>query len=99
MMEKAIFSDKKNPLPKYQKALILVGLQKYQEALDELERLREIAPHESSMYGLYPIYAFLNRNLFPPSHASCPPSCQNATALAAATFRESTPLAMGIRTL
>ncbi|XBI11823.1 hypothetical protein VPH35_138801 [Triticum aestivum] len=61
MMEKAIFSDKKNPLPKYQKALILVGLQKYQEALDELERLREIAPHESSMYALMgKIYKQLN---------------------------------------
>lgn len=61
MMEKAIFSDKKNPLPKYQKALILVGLQKYQEALDELERLKEIAPHESSMYALMgKIYKQLN---------------------------------------
>ncbi|KAG8094840.1 hypothetical protein GUJ93_ZPchr0012g18902 [Zizania palustris] len=52
MMDKAIFADKKNPLPKYQKALILLGLQKYPEALDELERLKEIAPHESSMYAL-----------------------------------------------
>ncbi|KQK17639.1 cell division cycle protein 27 homolog B isoform X4 [Brachypodium distachyon] len=61
MMDKAIFSDKKNPLPKYQKALILVGLQDYPEALDELERLREIAPHESSMYALMgKIYKQLN---------------------------------------
>ncbi|XP_051199189.1 cell division cycle protein 27 homolog B isoform X6 [Lolium perenne] len=61
MMDKAIFSDKKNPLPKYQKALILVGLKKYPEALDELERLREIAPRESSMYALMgKIYKQLN---------------------------------------
>ncbi|XP_006657144.3 cell division cycle protein 27 homolog B isoform X1 [Oryza brachyantha] len=61
MMEKAIFADKKNPLPKYQKALILLGLQKYPEALDELERLKEIAPHESSMYALMgKIYKQLN---------------------------------------
>uniref|UniRef100_A0A0D3GIR7 Cdc23 domain-containing protein n=1 Tax=Oryza barthii TaxID=65489 RepID=A0A0D3GIR7_9ORYZ len=61
MMEKAIFADKKNPLPKYQKALILLGLQKYPDALDELERLKEIAPHESSMYALMgKIYKQLN---------------------------------------
>lgn len=61
MMEKAIAADKKNPLPKYQKALILLGLQKYQEALDELERLKQIAPHESSMYALMgKIYKQLN---------------------------------------
>uniref|UniRef100_A0ACD5WXK6 Uncharacterized protein n=1 Tax=Avena sativa TaxID=4498 RepID=A0ACD5WXK6_AVESA len=61
MMDKAIFSDKKNPLPKYQKALILVGLKKYPEALDELERLRAIAPRESSMYALMgKIYKQLN---------------------------------------
>ncbi|KAL6603817.1 hypothetical protein ACP70R_044178 [Stipagrostis hirtigluma subsp. patula] len=61
MMEKAISADKKNPLPKYQKALILLGLQKYPEALDELERLKEIAPHESSMYALMgKIYKQLN---------------------------------------
>jgi anaphase-promoting complex subunit 3 len=52
MMEKAIFADKKNPLPKYQKALILLVLQRYLEALDELERLKAIAPHESSMHAL-----------------------------------------------
>ncbi|GJN38848.1 hypothetical protein PR202_gb27926 [Eleusine coracana subsp. coracana] len=61
MMEKAIFTDKKNPLPKYQKALILLGLQRYPEALDELERLKAIAPHESSMYALMgKIYKQLN---------------------------------------
>ncbi|KAG2612934.1 hypothetical protein PVAP13_4KG324000 [Panicum virgatum] len=61
MMEKAIAADKKNPLPKYQKALILSGLQKYAEALEELERLKEIAPHESSMYALMgKIYRQLN---------------------------------------
>ncbi|KAK3130845.1 hypothetical protein QOZ80_6BG0498730 [Eleusine coracana subsp. coracana] len=61
MMENAIFTDKKNPLPKYQKALILLGLQRYPEALDELERLKAIAPHESSMYALMgKIYKQLN---------------------------------------
>jgi anaphase-promoting complex subunit 3 len=61
MMERAIFADKKNPLPKYQKALILLGLQRYPEALDELEWLKAIAPHESSMYALMgKIYKQLN---------------------------------------
>lgn len=35
----------------------------------------------------------------PPKECYCLPSCQNATALAAATLRESTPWDMGMRTV
>ncbi|XP_057513900.1 cell division cycle protein 27 homolog B-like isoform X1 [Actinidia eriantha] len=52
MMEKAILADKKNPLPMYQKANILVSLEKFDEALKVLEELKEYAPHESSVYAL-----------------------------------------------
>ena len=52
MMEKAILADKKNPLPVYQKANILVSMEKFDEALMVLEELKEYAPHESSVYAL-----------------------------------------------
>ncbi|KAL5768764.1 hypothetical protein ACOSP7_015309 [Xanthoceras sorbifolium] len=52
MMEKAILADKKNPLPMYQKANILVGLENFDEALEVLEELKEYAPRESSVYAL-----------------------------------------------
>ncbi|GFY92020.1 CDC27 family protein [Actinidia rufa] len=52
MMEKAILADKKNPLPVYQKANILVSMEKFDEALKVLEELKEYAPHESSVYAL-----------------------------------------------
>lgn len=51
-MEKAILADKKNPLPMYQKASILISLEKFDEALDVLEELKECAPRESSVYAL-----------------------------------------------
>ncbi|KAF7851880.1 hypothetical protein BT93_L2025 [Corymbia citriodora subsp. variegata] len=52
MMEKAILADRKNPLPMYQKANILISLEKLDEALEVLEELKEYAPRESSVYAL-----------------------------------------------
>ncbi|KAJ7973805.1 Cell division cycle protein 27 like B [Quillaja saponaria] len=52
MMEKAILADKKNPLPMYQKANILMSLENFDEALEVLEELKEYAPRESSVYAL-----------------------------------------------
>lgn len=52
MMEKAIMADRKNPLPMYQKANILMNLESFDEALEVLEELKEYAPRESSVYAL-----------------------------------------------
>ncbi|RZC51365.1 hypothetical protein C5167_019799 [Papaver somniferum] len=52
MIDKAIVADKKNPLPMYQKANILVTLERYDEALADLEELKEYAPRESSVYAM-----------------------------------------------
>ncbi|XP_021775798.1 cell division cycle protein 27 homolog B-like isoform X1 [Chenopodium quinoa] len=52
MMEKAILADKKNPLPMYQKAIVLSGMDNYDEALRVLEELKEYAPRECSIYAL-----------------------------------------------
>jgi anaphase-promoting complex subunit 3 len=51
-MEKAILADKKNPLPMYQKANILVSLENFDEALQVLEELKEYIPSESSVFAL-----------------------------------------------
>ncbi|KAJ1380807.1 Tetratricopeptide-like helical domain superfamily [Sesbania bispinosa] len=52
IMEKAILADKKNPLPMYQKANILITLESFDEALEVLEELKEYFPCESSVYAL-----------------------------------------------
>ncbi|XP_022715021.1 cell division cycle protein 27 homolog B-like isoform X2 [Durio zibethinus] len=52
MMEKAIVTDNKNPLPKYSKANMLVTLGRLNEALEILEELKECYPRESSIYAL-----------------------------------------------
>ncbi|CAN1177457.1 Cell division cycle protein 27 homolog B [Linum perenne] len=52
MMDSAILADRKNPLPMYQKANILVSIESFDEALDVLEELKEYAPRESSVYAL-----------------------------------------------
>lgn len=52
MMQRAIVADAKNPLPMYQKANILVSLERYDEALRVLDQLKEFAPRESSVYAL-----------------------------------------------
>lgn len=51
-MENAILADKKNPLPMYQKANILLSLEQFDEALKDLEQLKEYAPRESSVWAL-----------------------------------------------
>ncbi|XVF88611.1 hypothetical protein PTKIN_Ptkin19aG0064900 [Pterospermum kingtungense] len=52
MMDRAILADRKNPLPMYQKANILMSLEKFDDALEVLEELKEYAPRESSVYAL-----------------------------------------------
>ncbi|XP_019442777.1 PREDICTED: cell division cycle protein 27 homolog B-like [Lupinus angustifolius] len=52
IMEKAILADRKNPLPMYQKANILMSLERFDEALEVLEELKECSPSESSVYAL-----------------------------------------------
>ncbi|XP_030528725.1 cell division cycle protein 27 homolog B-like isoform X2 [Rhodamnia argentea] len=52
IMEKAILADRKNPVPVYQKANILMSLEKLDKALEVLEELKEYAPQESSVYAL-----------------------------------------------
>lgn len=61
MIEKAILADPKNPLPLYQKANILLSLERYDEALMNLDQLKECAPQETSVYALMgKIYKKLN---------------------------------------
>lgn len=61
MIDMAIIADKKNPLPMYQKANILLSLERCEEALNNLEQLKEFAPRESSIYALMgKIYKRLN---------------------------------------
>jgi anaphase-promoting complex subunit 3 len=52
LLEQAIVADPKNPLPKYQKANVLMSEERYHDALAELEQLKEVAPRESSVYFL-----------------------------------------------
>lgn len=52
MMEKAVLTDAKNPLPKYYKATILNSLCDYHKAVKVLEELKECAPQESSVHAL-----------------------------------------------
>ncbi|KAF7822341.1 cell division cycle protein 27-like protein B-like isoform X1 [Senna tora] len=52
IMERAILADKKNPVPMYHKANILMSLENFDDALEVLEELKEYAPRESSVYAL-----------------------------------------------
>lgn len=52
LLEQSIVADPKNPLPKYQKANVLMSEERYQDALEELEQLKEVAPRESGVYFL-----------------------------------------------
>ncbi|BBN06709.1 anaphase-promoting complex subunit 3 [Marchantia polymorpha subsp. ruderalis] len=52
LLEQAIIADVKNPLPKYQKANVLMSEERYDDALAELEQLKEVAPRESSVFFL-----------------------------------------------
>ncbi|KAJ3679019.1 hypothetical protein LUZ60_017030 [Juncus effusus] len=61
MMDKAIEADVKNPLPMYQKAQILVSMERYELALEELHRLEGLTPREGSVFALMAkIYKHLN---------------------------------------
>ncbi|XP_073221420.1 cell division cycle protein 27 homolog B-like isoform X2 [Cicer arietinum] len=52
VMEKAMLADKKNLLPMYHKANILMSLERFDEALEVLDELKEYAPCESSVFAL-----------------------------------------------
>ncbi|KAK8545220.1 hypothetical protein V6N12_026058 [Hibiscus sabdariffa] len=52
MMDRAILADRKNPFPMYQKANILMSLEKFDDALEVLEELKEYAPRESGVFAL-----------------------------------------------
>eukprot|EP01018_Ginkgo_biloba_P011586 Gb_21601 [translate_table: standard] len=61
MLDRAILADTKNPLPIYQKANVLMSNERFEDALEELEQLKEVAPRESSVYSLIgKIYKRLN---------------------------------------
>ena len=49
---RAIASSPKNPLCKFERASILFAAERYDEALDELNSLKEILPKESPVYFL-----------------------------------------------
>lgn len=52
LLEQAIVADPKNPLPKFQRANVLMSEGRYHDALAELEELKELAPRESSVFFL-----------------------------------------------
>ncbi|KAI5658880.1 hypothetical protein M9H77_27673 [Catharanthus roseus] len=52
MIERAIIADRKNPLPLYQKANILLSMDNLDGALEVLQELKEHAPQGSSVYPL-----------------------------------------------
>lgn len=52
LLEQAIVADPKNPLPKFQRANVLMSEGRCHEALAELEELKELAPRESSVFFL-----------------------------------------------
>ena len=52
LLQHAIDLDKRNPLAKYEKASVLLSEERLEEALDELERLKEVAPREASVFFL-----------------------------------------------
>ncbi|KAK8940497.1 hypothetical protein KSP39_PZI010583 [Platanthera zijinensis] len=61
LIDRAIVADMKNPLPMYEKANILVSLDRYEDALKVLKQLIEFSPRESSVYALMGrIYKMLN---------------------------------------
>lgn len=63
LIDKAIIADKKNPLPMYEKANILVNLERYEDALKVLKQLIEFSPRESSVYALMGrVYKILNKH-------------------------------------
>jgi anaphase-promoting complex subunit 3 len=61
MLQAAINKDPKNPLAKFQKAAVLMAEDRLEEALSELQALKECAPREASVFFLMgKIYKKLN---------------------------------------
>ncbi|XP_078161515.1 CDC27 family protein isoform X2 [Carex rostrata] len=61
MVERAMEADPKNVLPIYQKAQIMVSLERYDLALEELHQLEGLVPKESTIFALMgKIYKHLN---------------------------------------
>lgn len=61
MIERAKEADPKNVLPIYQKAQIMVSLERYDLALEELHQLEGLVPKESTIFALMgKIYKHLN---------------------------------------
>ena len=52
LLQKAVSLDAKNPLAKYEKASVLLSDDRFQEALEELEELKTVAPREASVFFL-----------------------------------------------
>mmetsp|Transcript_7008 Transcript_7008/g.25848 ORF Transcript_7008/g.25848 Transcript_7008/m.25848 type:complete len:818 (-) Transcript_7008:193-2646(-) len=50
LLETAITMDSKNPLAKFEKASVLMSMELYHEAIQELEALKDQAPREASVY-------------------------------------------------
>jgi anaphase-promoting complex subunit 3 len=51
-LRRAVALDSKNPLAKYEKASVLLSDDRFQEALEELEELKTVAPREASVFFL-----------------------------------------------
>jgi predicted Zn-dependent protease len=47
-----VVNDPRNPLAKYQKAVVLAAEERYEEALAELEELKAFAPKEATVFFL-----------------------------------------------
>jgi anaphase-promoting complex subunit 3 len=61
MIDRAMEVDPKNVLPIYQKAQIMVSLERYDLALEELHQLEGLVPKESTIFALMgKIYKHLN---------------------------------------
>jgi len=52
LLSQAIALDEKNPLARYEMAAVLMSEEKYEQALEELQTLQEIAPKEASVFFL-----------------------------------------------
>lgn len=50
ILDRALAIEAKNTLCKFHRASILFSMEKYEEALEEYERLRRIIPKESLIY-------------------------------------------------
>ena len=61
LLQRAIALDGRNPLAKYERAAVLLSEDRFQDALEELESLKEVAPREASVFFLMGrIYKKLN---------------------------------------